>query len=270
MEQSDNTVRSGDDQFAIASSRYPTSTLLLGAIHRGEVGAIRELFILYAPLLRDQARRMSVNPDERDEVVTTLLDDVVLHLMENEITPRHLARYLVAALRNRARNRHRNAKRQRTTRDGAYSELGHTRERIVAECHSEYGVHAAQPADAEATLPLRLAIAKLAEKSATELNRDEMIMMIGIGRHVPLRDIAEQLGITYGAARVRLHRLRDRFGRLAIQYVATLKADERREIERFFRRAQVGISEKKESESEQRVNGPLQQRSPREKTNDQN
>ena len=268
MERSDNTVRSGDDQFAIASSRYPTSTLLVGAIHRGEIGAIRQLFILYAPLLRDQARRMSVKPDERDEIVTTLLDDVVLHLMENDTAPRHLARYLVAALRNRARNDHRNAQRQLGTRDGAYLELGETRQRIVAECHSEYGIHASQPTAAETAPPLRSAIAKLAEKCAGALNRDEMIMMIGIGRHVPLRDTAEQLGITYGAARVRLHRLRERFREVAIQYIATLEAHESREIERFFRRAQVRLTERK---SEQRVNEPLQQGSPsREKTNGQN
>jgi DNA-directed RNA polymerase specialized sigma24 family protein len=244
VERSDINAGSTDDGYALASSRYPTSARLLAAIHRGEARAISELFVLYAPLLRDQARQMSIHPDERDELVTTLLDDVVLHLMEDAIAPRQLARYLVAALRNRARNHRRDAQRHERIRDGAYTEIHATRERIVAECHSEYGLEKSRSADAAESPPLRSAISKLAAKSAGELTRDEMTMMIGVGRHAPLRDMAEQLGITYAAARVRLHRLRERFGKLAIQYVATLEADERREIERFFRRAGVSLSEK--------------------------
>jgi predicted mannosyl-3-phosphoglycerate phosphatase (HAD superfamily) len=69
-----------------------------------------------------------------------------------------------------------------------------------------------------------------------------MTMLVGIGRHMPLRDMAEQLGISYGAARVRLHRLRERFRKLATQYMVTLKSEEKREVERFFRRAEVRIA----------------------------
>jgi hypothetical protein len=90
-------------------------------------------------------------------------------------------------------------------------------------------------------LQLRSAILKLAQNSARALTPDEMKMMVGVGRHVPLREMAEQLGISYGAARVRLHRLRERFRKLAMQYIGTLKADEKREIERFFRRAEVRL-----------------------------
>ena len=43
--------------------------------------------------------------------------------------------------------------------------------------------------------------------------------------------------------RERLHRLRERFRKLAIEYMEALKSDERREIERFFRRAQVRLTE---------------------------
>ena len=250
MEKSANIGRSADSEDALASPRSPTSTLLLASIHRGEPHAIKQLFILYAPLLRDQARRMSIPPDERDEVVATLLDDVVLHLIEHRLMPRHLARYLVAALRNRARNRHRNTECRAMASDRASLQLTETSERIVAECHSDYGLRAALPSDAETSLPLRSAIVRLAGKSAAELDRDEMIMMVAIGRHVPLREIADQLGISCGAARVRLHRLRARFGKLAVEYVKTLKSDERREVERFFRRAHVPLSPESERTSE--------------------
>jgi hypothetical protein len=102
-------------------------------------------------------------------------------------------------------------------------------------------------------LPLRSAIAKLAKRSANALTEDEMKMMVGVGRHVPLRDMADQLGITYGAARVRLHRLRERFGKLATEYTANLKPNEKREIERFFRRAQVRLVQSPEETTEQQV-----------------
>ncbi len=248
MERRRNTVRGADDGDAVPSSQYPTSALLLAAVNRGDARAIKELFVLYAPLLRDQARSMNVPPDERDEVVTTVLDDVVLHLMEHQLMPRHLARYLVAALRNRVRNRHRNAEHRLSTYDRASLQLAGGSERIVAECHSDYGLRTAMSDDAEASPPLSAVI---------------------IRRHMPLRDIAEQLGISYGAARVRLHRLRARFARLATQYVETLKADERREIERFFRRAQVNLSDRSGARSGQHL-GTAHDGQSREKTNGQN
>jgi hypothetical protein len=68
--------------------------------------------------------------------------------------------------------------------------------------------------------------------------------MVGISRHIPLRDIAVQSGISYGAARVRVHRLRERFVKLARQHVVTLEPDERVELQRFFRRAGVLLDDK--------------------------
>ena len=212
---------------------------------------------------------MSIPLDERDEFVTTLLDDVVLHLMEHQLMPRHLARYLVAALRNRARNRHRNSERRLIARDRASCQLAETSERIVAECHSDYGLRTAMHDDAKASLPVSAAIVRLAEKSATQLNREDMIMMIAVGRHMPLRDVANQLGISYGAARVRLHRLRARFGKLAVEYVQTLKSDESREVERFLRRAGVPLSDESERISEHHVQTAPDGQLP-EKSNGQN
>jgi DNA-directed RNA polymerase specialized sigma24 family protein len=243
VERSENGGWNVADEPAIASSRFPTSPRLLAAIHRGDERAIAELFLLYVPLLRDQARRMSIPPDERDEFVTTVLDDVVLHLIESRIAPRHLTRYLVAALRNRARNHHRDSGRRVATQDGAYVAQGPALERIVAECHSEYGLRAALPIDGAESPLLRSSMSGLAERCARDLTNEEMTMMVGVGRHVPLRDVAEQLGVTYGTARVRLHRLRERFRKLAIEYMEALKSEERREIERFFRRAEVRLTE---------------------------
>lgn len=254
MDESDNTARREDDE-ALASTRYPTSARLLAAIHRGDEAAIRELFLLYAPLLRDQARRMSIGPGERDEFVTTVLDDVVLHLIKHQLAPRHLTRYLVASLRNRARNWHRDSHRREATREHAYSDHGTSRERIVAECYSEYGLRASSHSDSDVSFPVRASIAKLAERAVGELTQGETVMMICLGRHMPLREIADQLGITYGTARVRLHRLRERFRKLTLEHMRSLKPDEREELESFFRRADVSLTRESVEKRQEKNNG---------------
>jgi len=252
VEQSDNPARREDE--AIASTRYPTSARLVAAIHRGDEAAIREFFLLYAPLMRDQARRMSIAPDERSEFVTTTLDEVVLHLMEHHIVPRHLTRYVVASLRNRARNWHRDSGRRLAARERAFSQPSVSGERIVAECHSEYSLRASSRFDGGIS-PLPGSIARLAARLARELTRDELVMLICVERHLPLREIAEQLGITYAAIRVRLYRLRERFRKLAIEHVHALKPDERHELEQFFRRAEVSLNRPDVVKREEKVNG---------------
>jgi RNA polymerase sigma factor (sigma-70 family) len=254
--EQDRSISRREDE-AIASARFPTSARLVAGIHHGDEIALREFFLLYAPLLRDQARRMSIDAADHDELVTTLLNDVALHLMERQIVPRHLTRYLVAALRNRARNRHRDSRRRIAARESAYARTGALGELVVAECHSEYGVRTSDAPDHDDQLSTRTSIKKLAETAARELTRDETVMMICIERHVPLREIADQLGITYGAARVRLHRLRARFRKLAIEYLRGLKSDERHELQKFFRRAGVQLAPETAAYQEEKVNGRI-------------
>jgi RNA polymerase sigma factor (sigma-70 family) len=237
---SDNTARSDAAGARLVPAPYQSQASFVAAIRRGEPAALRQLFLFYAPLLRDQARTMSIPPEERDEMVTTLLDDVVLRLQDAELPPRELGRYLVGALRNRARNRHRDRKRRHASSERAYSEHGRAAERIVAECHSSYGLEQAAPPGDESP-PLRSAIEKLATKSALALTDVERELMVGLSRRIPLRELAEEAGLTYGAARVRVHRLRERFLKLAIQHVASLEDAEKREMERFFRRAGVPL-----------------------------
>ena len=235
MEQSDNIARREDED--LASTRYPTSARLLAAIHRGDETAIREFFLLYAPLMRDQASRMSIGHDERDEFVMTVLDDVVLHLMEHHIVPRYLTRYVVASLRNRARNWHRDSGRRLAARERAYAQPSASEQRIVAECHSEYGMRVSEQPGNDGSSSASASITGLAQRLSRDLTRDELVILICVERHLPLREIAEQLGITYSAVRVRLHRLRERFRKLAIEHLRALRPEERHDLERFFRRA---------------------------------
>jgi len=174
--------------------------------------------------------------------------------MEHHIVPRHLTRYVVASLRNRARNWHRDSGRRLAARERAYSQPSVSGERIVAECHSEYSLSSSSRFDGD-TSPLPGSIARLAARLARELTRDELVMLICVERHLPLREIAEQLGITYAAIRVRLHRLRERFRKLAIEHVHALKPDERHELERFLRRAEVNLNRPDVVKREEKVNG---------------
>ena len=193
---------------------------------------------------------MGIDGDERDEMVTTLLDDVVLHLMEHRLAPRDLARYVITAFRNRARRRHRDCGRRDAVRSGAAEEIGSAQERVVAECISEYTLDSSGVGEPASRNPV---LHGLAECVAGELTADEMKMMIGIGRHMPLREIADQLRITYGAARVRVHRLRERFRRIATEYVATLKPEDKKEIARFFRRAEFELAPATHQSAQQKL-----------------
>jgi len=220
---------------------YATHGSFIAAVARGEEAALRELYLQYAPLLREQARAVGVPAADRDELALTVLETFALYLIEVKRPPRDVARYLVAALRNRARNLYRDRKRRRSRYESAYGHWTDTDERVVAECHSEYGLRAARDPAGEPVPPARHAITQPAMRSAQALSDEDRQLMVGIAHRVPLRDLAAQLGINYGTARVRVHRLRERFRKLAAQQVAQLAPAERREAEAFFRRAGVHL-----------------------------
>ena len=234
QEERSEEARTTPGRAVPAPFRSPAS--FIAAVGRGEPAALRGLFLFYAPLLRDQARRLDVAAEERGELVMTVLDDFVLHVCDGGVVPYDIARYLVASIRNRIRTRHRDRRRARAVDERAYTTLDRTSQRVVAECHSEYALRSAAGVDADVP-SLSSAITSLATWSAAALEPHELTLMIGVSRQIPLRDLAAQAGISYGAVRVRLHRLRERFRKLAVQHVASLGVDEKREVERFLRRA---------------------------------
>lgn len=240
--QSDNGATPLRSSFVDVPAGYRSMASFLGGLRDGEPEAMRAFYMMYAPLLRDQARRMMLRDDERDDLVATVLGDVLLHLIDTDLPPRDLTRYVVGAFRNRARNEHRDRTRRGAREERAYSAEPAGAQRIVAECHSAYGLATAHGAAHDSDpVPLSAAITKLARYSAQAMGPDDAQLMIGISRHIPLRDLAAQAGLSYGAARVRVHRLREKFTKLMPRYVAALEPDERREMERFLRRAGVAL-----------------------------
>jgi hypothetical protein len=58
---------------------YRTTASFVTALRRDDAHALRQLFLFYSPLLRDEGRRMGLGPGDRREVATTVLDDVGVH-----------------------------------------------------------------------------------------------------------------------------------------------------------------------------------------------
>lgn len=187
---------------------------------------IRELFDRHTPLLLSLARHLGIASEERREVVTTLLDDVVMSMIERPIVLNDMTAYLTTALRNRVRNTHRDRTRSDATKERAYTRLV-ADERVVAEALSQFGLSAAYPLD-PVERESRPEIARLSAWLETQLSRMEMALLAG-----------EPVAPSRNAARVRLSRLRARIRPMIPAYVATLNGCERMEVRRFLRRAGV-------------------------------
>lgn len=175
--------------------------------------AIRKLFDTHYSRLKSLAARVGVPYGDCDHVVTTLMDDVVVHLSARQTMPNDIGAYLRAALRNRVRNIHRDARRIEYLDDNL----------LMPECYAEE--------------PPSAALAKLAAFCmAVPLDEKDWALLVGFGIR-PVGTIAAELGLSGGAARVRLHRARRRMEQVARNYLSTLKGDEHRQVGRFLRRA---------------------------------
>ena len=84
--------------------------------------------------------------------------------------------------------------------------------------------------------PASTAVERLASMVEEGLTAEEELILSWVSRWVPQSDIAEWLGITHGAARNRVMRLRARLKDVALQHAATFTGRERSELADFFRR----------------------------------
>lgn len=187
---------------------------------------LRELFARHAPRLVALAGMLGVPRADRKALVDTLLDDVALSLIERDVPPLNLSRYLDAALRNRVRNDRRDNRRRLATDESAYLHLA-TDERVVAEAYSQFGLVSAFPEEIDPPAPRQEIVGLLGWVAAQLTDTD--LEVLGGGRQ----------GVTKNTARVQLHRLRARMRRMVPAYVATLSGPEHQEVERLLRRAEV-------------------------------
>jgi RNA polymerase sigma factor (sigma-70 family) len=229
----DGRVGGGRRSAARTIMRDATDRQLVLGMQREELPAMREFFARFAPMLSREAHRLGARGADVDEIVIDVLDDVALALARPDApVPRSLSGYLVRTLRNALVN----ARRARLRQHGrATRAMGITGDDIVAQAASRASLHAAAGPDHE---PPRLSpvLERLVATLDAGLTEDERRILAWVGEWVPQRLIADWLGISYGAVRVRVMRLRERLHAAAHEYAATLDDAERAVLEAFFRR----------------------------------
>jgi len=220
---------------------------LVAAMRQGDARALEEFIARHRALLVHEARRCGIPEGEREDAAAEVLHDTAVRLMTTRsAAPRSLAAYLATALRRRAQNaareRRRRERREGDAADAAGADpsaAGGPGERAaLAACSEGAARDARAPDDAEAAMPaVAPALARLAAALDRGLGDAERQLLRWMESHVPQSLMAQWLGISQGAAALRVWRLRARLREAAARYAAGLGADERRELLRFFRRA---------------------------------
>lgn len=231
----------GDDggERALQTTPKRDDVTLLVGIRREERDALREFARRFRPLLLDQAYRLGVDRSERETVVAAFLDDILLKLARIQ-APRSLATFVVTAFRNQTVDAQR-ADMTRARHDAAECELIGGEQVIRATC-SEFALRAALGADedpASTTVPTTTLVNALMHACTQE----ECNLLVWSSHRVPMREIAQWLGISYVAAKQRLARLRTHLARESIQYLPNLDPADRAAITRLLRRADVVIDD---------------------------
>jgi len=210
--------------------RATSDTELVAAVRQGDFEALREFYARFEPLLARYAARAGLAFESWEDEAHDVLCDVVLALLAGDSRTRGGVRsvhgYVIRAFRNRMLDAHR-ASERRDARE--------TDERMVLESCSEYAVRQSAGALSNAHEPSP-AIARLATVLDAALTAEERQMLIWVSNAVPMREIAQWLGIGYSAAKVRLSRLRSRLRERALRHVNECAGAEREELVGFLRR----------------------------------
>ena len=223
-----------------ASAESWSDQELVQRMRHDEALAIREFYRRFAPVLWKLARQAHVQPALRDDVVTDCLSDAAIHLMQpTAAMPANLTGYLVATFRHRLANDRRAMKRHTAT--GTAAAWAGDGERVVREVLSEASLRASAgpAAEAPALSPVLERLSHVIDAGITE---DERQILRWVSAAIPQRLIAEWLGITHNAARVRVLRLRERLIEIALRDDGPWRPGERDELYQFFRRS--GLSER--------------------------
>lgn len=231
---------------------------LVAAMRTDDGHAWAEFFRRFRPLLVAYARRARPTPGVSDaDIVGAMVDDLMAGEAErltgpNAPTVSTLAPYLLRAARNRLLNLRRAASR-RMRRYGEAATLQRDGESVVEPLCSEYvlrlsagemmvresapgpSLSASRDDDEVDPAPVLRLAAALRRATTT----DEQMLLAWVAQRVPHRTIAMWLGVSYDAATKRIWRLTRRLRGAGVRHAATLEPGERREIERFLRRAGV-------------------------------
>lgn len=228
----------GADHMKVVRRSNADDLALLGAIRRGETGAIAKFITRMIPLLLDAARSAGIDASERHTLVLEFLDDIVLQLARSP-APNSPAGFVITAFRRRLSDRARaDATRLRHDSDRCTAIGG---EQTVAETCSDYTRRSVDgPAASDASPdPVRRVIADFLEQITAGCSDDDRRLLRYVSERASLHDAAGWLGISYDAVKQRLVRLRSRLRATALERIATLDADDRVIIVRLLVRAGV-------------------------------
>lgn len=221
---------------AMRRARALSDEALLQAMRDGDELAWGEFDDRFRPLLENFARRTGVPRWEWDACITDVLDDEALKFVARSASlPKNLGAYLIRAVHNRhLRLKHVALVRERyhTTASDALGGADHV---VVALC-SESAVRASAGPELGGPASLSSGIARLAKILQAELLEEELLLLTWRGAGVPLRQISTWLDISYDAAAKRTLRLCHRLREVARRRVESFPPEERREVDRFFRR----------------------------------
>jgi DNA-directed RNA polymerase specialized sigma24 family protein len=204
---------------------------LVAGMRRDEPEAFMEFFRTFRPLLVEEARRLRVQPALRHEMVDECLDDVAMRLRRYTTPiPRSLAPYLVRALRLHRLARRRGDARWAAGRDAA---TPHDEPSAALRGTASEAALRDSAGPAHERTPASTALERLASMVEEGLTAEEELILSWVSRWIPQSDIAEWLGISHGAARNRVMRLRARLKDTALQHAATFTGRERIELTEF-------------------------------------
>jgi RNA polymerase sigma factor (sigma-70 family) len=241
-----------------ASAESWSDQELLQRMRHDEALAIREFYRRFGPALYKLARQAHVQPALRDDAVTDCLSDAAIHLMQPTVAfPANLTGYLVAMFRHRLANDRRSTKRRTATGTAAAS-LGDG-ERVVREVVSEASIRASAGPAAEAP-PLSPVLERLSRIIDAGITDEERQILRWVSASIPQRLIAEWLGITHNAARVRVLRLRERLIEVALRDSGPWRPGERQELYEFFRRSGLSERARRAIEGSRDAGGPERSR----------
>ena len=218
--------------------------------------AYHEFFERLTPLLLEQAQRCGVRHEDRWMTVVELLDDLAVRLTKLRAPlPRSLEGTAIVALRRRLLTARRDGDRRRQLELEAASVLD-AGEFVMASATSDASLRAADVGFAEAASGSDApagddaapdesggAVQALGRALRLQLTPDDARLLEWVADRVPQHEAAEWLGVSHGAVRVRIHRLKARLRRAARRYEASLEGSERATVARFLDRVEGGAGD---------------------------
>jgi len=192
--------------------------------------AVAAFITTYTPLLRAQGLASGVDRSEVDTVVLGFLDEIVLALMDGRPSPHDIGGYLTVSFK-------RHVARLDTVRKREQSRAADIAIELSEASHQDCS----------------LAIRNLCTLAAKRLSQADKQLAGFMGFHAAPRDVARWLGISHSAAKVRMHRARERIRAAMLAVLPTLSSADRRKIEMILERgrAQATLGENHPSSQEE-------------------